>query len=100
MSEKRALKKLAYVLYICEAPELLRGEILSVASKTVLNLICEVVFNIVHNNLEGKEFYDQNKAQCKLIIKKSQSVKKKRELIADQPQQFFIDLAQVINKYV
>jgi hypothetical protein len=100
MSEERALKKLSYVLYICEAPQVLRTEILSTASKTVINLICEVVLNIVHKNLDAIDFLEEHKAQCKQIIKRSQSVKKKRELIADQPQHFYKELGEIINRYV
>jgi hypothetical protein len=100
MSDARALKKLAYVLYICEAPPVLRTEILSAASITIINLICEVVLNITNKNLEAGEFFEKYKSQCKLIIKKSQSVKKKREIVADQPQQFFNELSAVINRYV
>lgn len=100
MSEERALKKLAYVLYICEAPPKLRTEILSAASITIINLISEVVLNIVNKNLEGGDFFEKHKSECKSIIKKSQSVKKKRELVADQPQQFYNELSAVINRYV
>jgi hypothetical protein len=100
MSEERALKKLAYVLYICEAPQVLRTEILSTASKTVINLLCEVVLNIVNKNLEAIDFIAHYREQCKLIIKKSHSVKKKREIITQQSPQFFKDLADIINKYV
>lgn len=100
MSEQRALKKLAYVLYICEAPPVLRAEILSTASKTVINLICEVVLNIVYKNLDASDFFVNYKDQCKLIVKKSQSVKKKREVITKQSPQFYKHLAEIIHKYV
>jgi hypothetical protein len=99
MSSSRALKKCKYVLYIINAPPVLREEILSAASQTIITLICEIVLNIVEGNLEGGDFAEKYRAECKYLLRKTQSVKKKRAAIVDCGNQFYLDLASVLVKY-
>lgn len=98
MSEK-ALKKCRYVLYILSAPPVLREDILSTASQTIVTLICEIVLNICEDNLEGGDFAAKYKSECKLLLRKAQSVKKKRAAIVERSDKFYADLAEILNKY-
>lgn len=101
MSERRekALKKCKYILYIISAPAILREEILSSASQTIITLICEIVLNIFERNIDGGDFTTKYKHECKLLLRKSQSVKKKRAVVAELADQFYLDLASILNKY-
>lgn len=98
MSE-RAHKKVLFVLYILRAPAALREDILSTASPTLLKLICEIVLNIEAGNLQGREFLQQYKSECKAILKKSQSVKTKRATILNQSNEFYQQLSLILQKY-
>jgi hypothetical protein len=99
MSSK-AIKKCKYVLYLISAPPVLREEILAGASQTVITLICEIVLNIVEGHLDGGDFADKYRAECKYLLRKAQSVKKKRAAVVDCSNQFYSDLASVLVKYV
>jgi hypothetical protein len=98
MSNK-AVKKCKYVLYVISAPPALREEILASASQTIITLICEIVLNISEGNLDGGDFLSRYKSVCKLLLRKAQSVKKKRAAVAECGNQFYIDLAAVLIKY-
>lgn len=98
MNEK-ALKKCKYVLSIISLPTLLREEILSSASQTIITLICEIVLNISENNLDGGDFTSKYKSVCKLLLRKTQSVKKKRAAVVECSDQFFQDLGSILSKY-
>jgi hypothetical protein len=98
MSE-RAVRKCRYVLYVISAPTLLREEILSAASQTIITLICEIVLNISLNNLDGGDFASKYKSDIKLLLRKTQSVKKKRASILQCSDNFFIDLGNILKKY-
>jgi hypothetical protein len=98
MSE-RGLKKVSFVLYALNAPPALREDFLSTASPTLLKLICEVVFNISVGNLQGREILQQYKSECKAILKRSQSVKRKRETIFNQSNEFFNQLVLILQRY-
>lgn len=95
----RALRKVTFVLYVLSAPPALRRDILSTASSTLLKLICEIVLNIADGNLNGREFLQMYKSECKLILKRSHSVKRKRETILAQGDDFFDRLTQVLKQY-
>jgi hypothetical protein len=99
MSEK-ALRKCQYVLYILEAPDNLRTEILQNSSRTILNLFCEVILNVTEGNLFGEDFLFKYKKECKSILRKSESLKKKSTFVAKLPLDFFADLIIIIKKYV
>jgi hypothetical protein len=95
----RPLKKVAFVLYALNAPPELREDFLSTASPTLLKLICEIILNISVGNLQGRDFLHQYKSECKAILKKSQSVKRKRETISNQSRHFFNQLVVILQKY-
>jgi hypothetical protein len=95
----RALKKVSFVLYVLNAPQALREDILSSASPTLLKLIGEIILNISVGNLQGRDFLHQYKSECKTILRRSQSVKRKRETILNQSNDFFKQLAQILQRY-
>lgn len=93
------MRKCKYVLYVISAPILLREEILSAASQTIITLICEIVLNISVNNLDGGDFASKYKSDIKLLLRKTQSVKKKRASILQCSDNFFVDLGNILKKY-
>jgi RNase P/RNase MRP subunit p30 len=95
----RPLKKVSFVLYALNAPQALREDFLATASPTLLKLICEIILNISVGNLQGRDFFQQYKSECKAILKKSQSVKRKRETISNQTSDFFNQLVGILQKY-
>lgn len=98
MSE-RALRKVSFVLYILNAPTALRADILSTASATLLKLFGEIVLNIIAGNLNGRDFVQKYKTECKTITKTTQSVKRKRETILSQSKEFYLELALILKQY-
>lgn len=99
MSEK-AVKKCQYILYILQAPNNLRTDIFQNSSRTILNIFCEVILNVTEGNLFGEDFLFKYKKECKSILKKSDSLRKKQNFVANLPIDFFSDLIIVIQKYV
>lgn len=99
MNEK-ALKKCKYILYVLEAPANLRTDLLQNASRTILNIFCEVILNVKERNLVGEDFLFKYKLECKSILKKSDSLRKKQGFVANLPKEFFSDLADIIKQYV
>jgi hypothetical protein len=97
---ERALRKLKYILYVIEAPDNLRKEIIANASKTLIGIFSEVILNIKEENLVGDQFVVRYKTEVRRIVKRSTSTKTKREYIAELGQGFFIDLREVLYKYV
>lgn len=97
---ERAVKKCKYFLYILEAPEILRADILENSSRTFLNIICEVILNVAEGNLAGEDFFSKYKRECKTILKKSDSLRKKQKFLAHLSNEFFSDLIDIIKKYV
>lgn len=96
---KKAERKCLFVLYVLDAPQSLSTDILSNASSTLIKIFCEVILNIVQNNLESDNFERKYKEECKLILRKSHSVKRKREIISNFSPSFYSDLIKVLKQY-
>lgn len=99
MNEK-AVKKCKYILYLLEAPDNLRIDLIQNASKTILKIFCEVILNVKERNLVGEDFLFKYKLECKSILKKSDSLRKKQIFVANLPSEFFSDLTDIIKQYV
>jgi hypothetical protein len=97
---KKAEKKCKFVLYVLKAPQSLCKDLLAHSSTTFLKLFCEVVLNIVEKNLDSENFLSKYKEECKLILRKSHSVKRKREIISTFSLNFYDDLSSILKQYV
>jgi hypothetical protein len=97
---KKAERKCQFVLYVLEAPESLRKDLLANSSFTFLKIFCEVVLNIVEKNLDSDLFRLNYKDECKLILRKSHSIRKKREIISTFGTNFYTDLCDILKQYV
>jgi hypothetical protein len=97
---KKAERKCQFVLYVLKAPENLRKDLLENSSITFLKIFCEVILNIVDKNLESDLFLLNYKDECKLILRKSHSIRKKREIISTFGTNFYNDLSVLLDQYV